>query len=159
MVMETGIWRNSLFWIIVRNGTCSIVRRNTRNATMKLVSLLMLSMLLVTSHAFGEPEREPTLEELQRMNASEDATLSINRLEALSERLSTTKRQKCMNAIGQEVFCTCLVNKTPLSSTFEQYIAAVDSSDEELAHLTPDDKELVALNRRARNECVNASQK
>ena len=124
---------------------------------MKLVSLLLLSLLLVTSQVFGEGPREPTLEELQRMNAMEDAILSINRLEALSERLSTTKRQKCMNAIGQEVFCTCLVNKTPLSSTFEQYIAAVVSSDEELAHLTPDDKELVAVNRRARNECVNAS--
>jgi hypothetical protein len=64
-------------------------------------------------------------------------------------------------SICSGAFCDCLVESTPVGTSFEEYIVAVVSSEEELhfAHLKPQQKEFVTSNREARNECVDASRK
>lgn len=127
---------------------------------MKVVSLLLISMLLVSSQVFGEGERQPTLEELGRLEAMESTMSYMDELKVRIERASMTKRNKCMRLVGDEVFCACITENTPVGSSLEEYIVAVLSSDEELnfAHLKPQQQKLVTLNRKARNQCVNVAQ-
>lgn len=123
-------------------------------------SVFVLFMLLVTSPGFAEGPREQTLHQLERREAMDNAINALKELETIDEHRSAMKRHKCIQVFGQETFCDCLIKNTPAVSSFEDYVAAVVPSDQELnfAHLKPQQKKLVMLNRRARNQCVNASQ-
>ena len=126
---------------------------------MNLVSIVLISILLVTAQSFGEGPRQPTLEELRTFEALESASGYMEDMKSRIERMSKTKRNKCIRGLGNTAFCQCIADKTPIGTSFEDYVIAAISSDEELdlARLEPEQNKLVTLNRRARNDCVNVS--
>ena len=69
------------------------------------------------------------------------------------------KQSECLSAFPNQKFCECIATNTSVGITFATYIAIVTQTKDALKYSTRSngDKELIAINRAAREKCAAAA--
>ena len=82
--------------------------------------------------------------------------MAVEAIQTLTKRQTTQRYYGCLKAFGHKEFCTCLRDKSPWILSFNDYIKIVTSTKEELNYeqLKEDDKKLVELTLKVREQCV-----
>jgi hypothetical protein len=103
--------------------------------------------------AFATPTYSETLEQQENLNQMEKADEVINQFE---NKVLRERKSQCMAAVASEAFCECLRQKLPWPLNFVGYVTIVTQTKEELKYniLSADDKKVVDVARKARDQCL-----
>ena len=93
-------------------------------------------------------------EQVEQLNKAQSA---IDNIIANIDESTTIKKDQCMKVFGNTAFCNCIAEKSPVGITFVGYISIVIGTKEDLKYdmLSSDDKKLIDVTRKARDECVS----
>ncbi len=119
------------------------------------IFMLILACITVLPYAMAGEDKQKTLQELQ----TEEFLLGGS----IWERLQREVKQKeiqCIKAFPHEEFCTCLVDKIPMSFSMIHYVTVVTMSREELGYdqlseLSEDERKAVDVTIQARETCAS----
>lgn len=128
---------------------------------MTLSLALVLAMLFLFSQFAGAQEKVPpaktipveTMHQLDRLEKARDAAIE---LELFIERVSRQQFSDCMKAFGNQKFCQCLSEKSPVGVNFAWYVKVVTTTKDELGYSNADKetKGLIDNTLNAREVCV-----
>ena len=121
-----------------------------------IASLLGVLALGVCGDVNNDVNGQQTLEQTEHLQSFDELKERLSDMERLAGKMTSTKKEKCIKAIGHQRFCNCLKEKSPIGVTFEQYIVATASTKEELGYskLGQEDRLLIDGSRKARDQCV-----
>ena len=123
------------------------------------LTLVFISSIILS---FAEPpcasaeEQQFSIEQLESLNEFENLKGTVEELGVLLERMGRVFEQKCLSAFGHTVFCRCIRNNRPGTTSFEHYILAATQTKEELGFnkLKKEEQQLVIGLRQTRDQCV-----
>jgi hypothetical protein len=125
-----------------------------------VIILLGLSCLCPLS-LDAQAKKQLPAEEIGKIQQLEKVLDDLKKLEALTEEMSKEKYYKCLKAFGSDLFCGCIRDNLPVIVTFEDYIAIITSSKEELNYnkLGDNEKKTIDLTHKTREICINKKAK
>ena len=123
---------------------------------MKIIKILFLVVFIFPLVSFADAKKMPVdkVDQKQKQESIDDKS---EKLQKLADALLKEKYLKCMTAFGDDSFCKCLCKNLPVLSSFENYVAIITSTKEELNYKKYNDveKKAIDLTFKARGICVN----
>lgn len=94
-----------------------------------------------------------TMHQLDRLEKARDAAIE---LQLLIERVSRQNFSDCMKSFGNQKFCQCLSEKSPVGVDFAWYVKVVTTTKDELGYSNADEETrgLIDNTLKAREVCV-----
>ena len=123
----------------------------------------LVFLAAVSSTWGGEPDKAPTIEQLEQQQKMDDLHRQLKNLERTQEEMQAflaafdqDRRSGCLKAFGHPGFCDCLREKVPSGVFFGQYVGFVTFSREDIGYDDMSDswKATVDNTRAARDVCV-----
>jgi hypothetical protein len=116
----------------------------------------VLCALFTVSIAATGRERPPGLDEVEMEHRLHQASRAFEKPDLSIEQISADFEYRCLRAIGDPVFCKCLVSRRPYILRFEQYIGISSKTKDELRYdtLGNNSKTVVDEVYAVRDECV-----
>lgn len=129
----------------------------TRFIALTLLSLLSFSQYSIAEEKKNPPAKTMPVETMQQIDNLDKALESIKKLELLTDSISRQKYSDCLKAFGNQNFCQCLRDKSPVGIDFAGYIKVVTTTKEELGYSKTDKetKQLIDNTLKARESCVS----
>lgn len=128
----------------------------TRFLTSAFAILFLFSQSAVAQEKSGAPTKTMPVETMHQIDSLEKALDATKELELLVDRMSRQKYSDCMKAFGNQKFCQCLRDKSPIGIDFAGYVKIVTTTKEELGYSKTDKetKQLIDNALKAREVCV-----
>lgn len=129
----------------------------TRFIALTLLSLLSFSQYSIAEEKKNPPAKTMPVETMQQIDNLDKALETIKKLELLTDSISRQKYSDCLKAFGNQNFCQCLRDKSPVGIDFAGYIKVVTTTKEELGYSKTDKetKQLIDNTLKARESCVS----
>ncbi|MGB5217012.1 MAG: hypothetical protein WBN66_01815 [Smithella sp.] len=123
---------------------------------MKIIKILLLVLFVFPLVSFADGKKMP-VDKVDEKQKHESIDEKSEKLQKLADTLLTQKYSKCMTSFGDDSFCQCICKNLPVLSSFENYIAIVTATKEELNYKKFNDveKQAIELTYKARGICVN----
>ncbi len=117
---------------------------------------MALLAVFVSTATGQERPREPSLEELEVEHLIDQASKVFEQHGLPIEELSVDFQYRCLRAIGNTLFCECLLRKRSYTLRFQQYIGISSRTKAELDYDTLSDfgKAIVDRVFLVRDDCV-----
>lgn len=108
------------------------------------------------AHGEGSPKKTLPLDEEEKLRAITKVGEAANDMLVWLDKISNKKYQECITSTGDLRLCGCLREKLPVAVEFVGYVAIVTHTKEELEYskMGDNDKKIVDLTRKVRDECV-----
>ena len=96
---------------------------------------------------------------MHQIDSLDKAIDATKELELLIERVSRQKFSDCMKAFGNQKFCQCLREKSPIGVNFAGYVKVATATKDELGYSKADleTKGLIDNTLKAREACVSGN--
>jgi hypothetical protein len=127
----------------------------------KFITLALIFSSIFSEYSFAEgkpvnPINTPALERIQQKENFDKVNEALKELELLTEKVSRQKFTDCLKAVGNQNFCQCLREKSPVGTDFAGYVKIVTTNKDELGYSSADKetKGLIDNTLKAREECV-----
>lgn len=129
----------------------------TRFLASAFAILLLFSQSSVAQEKAVVPAKTMPVETMHQIDSLDKALDAAKELELLVDRMSRQKYSDCMKAFGNQKFCQCLRDKSPVGIDFAGYVKVVTTTKEELGYSKTDKetKQLIDNALKAREVCVS----
>lgn len=123
---------------------------------MKIIKILLIVSFIFPLVSFADAKKMP-VDKVDERQKQQNIDEKSEKLQKLADALLKEKYLKCMTSFGDDSFCQCLCKNLPVLSSFENYIAIVTATKEELNYKKYNDveKKAIDLTYKARGICVN----
>ena len=114
-------------------------------------------LMFVHTTAISGQEKPMSLQELEIQELEARRTDPLKEtLWGIVDKISRSKRHKCLRTFGHDSFCVCLTDTIGVSVSFEEYVALVTKTRAELNYdqLSKDQRTLVDHAYATRDLCV-----
>lgn len=122
----------------------------------RLVGGVGLVLAVATAASSQERKKPLTKEQLEKLNAYEEALSSLDALKTKVEDLSRQRKADCLMAIGHDGFCDCINSKLPFVVAFGAYVKVMTTPKADLGYdqASADDRKVLDGTLSARETCV-----
>ncbi len=119
-------------------------------------AILLFFSQFVDAQEKALPAKTMPVETMHQIDSLENALDATKELELLVESISRQKFSDCMKAFGNQNFCQCLREKSPVGVDFAGYVKVVTTTKDELGYSKADKetKRLIDNTLKAREVCV-----
>ncbi len=126
------------------------------DALIRLYSTVALLAVFMSTVTAQERPREPSLDELEVGHLIDRASRVFEQHGLPIEEMSVDFQYRCLRAIGDTLFCECLLEKRPYTLRFHQYIGISSRTKTELDYDTLSDSGKAIVDRvfLVRDDCV-----
>src|ERR1051325_4136634 len=99
----------------------------------RFLVLVLLGLFLFPQYSIAEEKNDPSaktmpVETMQQIDNLEKALEKAKELELLADSISRQKYSDCLKAFGNQKFCQCLRDKSPVGIDFAGYIKVVTTT-------------------------------
>ncbi len=122
------------------------------------VSLLTLFVCAVGFAQTKQPFMPPAVKEIEKLQSLQNIVDTINDYRLAAESMVTVKFSDCLKAFGNNPFCSCIRDQTPVGIGFQGYVRIMTTPKEELNYdkLSDQDRRIIDNTHTARNLCVGS---
>jgi len=131
-------------------------QQKNEEKNMKIIKILLIVSFIFPLVSYADAKKMP-VDKVDKKQKQESIDEKSEKLQKLADTLLKEKYLKCMTSFGDDIFCQCLCKNLPVLSSFENYIAIVTATKEELNYKKFNDveKKAIDLTYKARSICVN----
>jgi hypothetical protein len=130
----------------------------------RFFTFILLGLFIFSQHSIAEdkaskPAKAIPVETMQQIDDLNKLMEKAKELELLANSISRQKYSDCLKAFGNQKFCQCLKDKSPVGIDFAGYIKVVTTTKEDLGYSQADKetKGLIDNTLNARESCVSGS--
>lgn len=124
-----------------------------------LISLILSFRYSIAQEKMDMSVKTASVETIHQLDSVEQILDATKKLELTVDRMSRQKISDCMRAFGNQKFCQCLADKSPIGIDLVGYITVVISTKDALGYPRADQKakRLIDNTLKARETCVGVS--
>jgi hypothetical protein len=118
--------------------------------------LFFFSQYSIAEEKKDAPTKTIPVETMHQIDSIDKILEETKELELLADSISRQKYSDCIKAFGNQKFCQCLRDKSPIGIDFTGYVKVVTTTKEELGYSKADKetKQLIDNTLNAREACV-----
>lgn len=124
-----------------------------------LAGLFLFSQSSIAEEKKDSPAKTMPIETMHQIDSMDKTIEKAKELELLVDSMSRQKYSDCLKAFGNQKFCQCLRDQSPVGIDFADYVKIVTTTKEELGYSKTDKetKQLIDNTLKAREVCVIGS--